>query len=315
MRLLAKFSIIFVVVFGLGLSGAAYFFRGMLQESAREQVLYQAEIMMETAIAMRIYTVEQVDLALKEEARACTAQPSADPVFQELCARKGYGTGKSVFRPQRVPAYAATEMFNLLRKKYPDYAYKEAALNPTAPRDRAVDWEEDILKEFRTHPDKKAFAGERDSPLGRSLYLARPMRADASKGCLRCHSTPDTAPPEMIQVYGPSNGFGWGDGEIIAAQIVSVPVSLPTQMADRAFRSIVVLLFVVGLLTLVALDVVLYFTVIRPVSLFAARADEISKGHMEVPELPVRGRDEISMLAAAFNRMHRSLLAAMKMLE
>jgi protein-histidine pros-kinase len=206
-------------------------------------------------------------------------------------------------------------MFNLLRKKYPDYAYKEAALNPTAPRDRAVDWEEDILKEFRTHPDKKVFAGERDSPLGRSLYLARPMRADGSKGCLRCHSTPDKAPPEMIQVYGPSNGFGWGDGEIIAAQIVSVPVSLPTQMADRAFRSIVVLLFAVGLLTLVALDVVLYFTVIRPVSLLAARADEISKGHMEVPELPVRGRDEISMLAAAFNRMHRSLLAALKMLE
>jgi protein-histidine pros-kinase len=48
---------------------------------------------------------------------------------------------------------------------------------------------------------------------------------------------------------------------------------------------------------------------------FAASADQISKGEMDVPELPVRGRDEISVLAAAFNRMHRSLVAAMKMLD
>jgi len=36
---------------------------------------------------------------------------------------------------------------------------------------------------------------------------------------------------------------------------------------------------------------------------------------MDVPELPVKGRDEVSILAASFNRMHRSLAAAMKMLE
>ena len=36
---------------------------------------------------------------------------------------------------------------------------------------------------------------------------------------------------------------------------------------------------------------------------------------LDVPELPVRGRDEISILAAAFNRMHRSVTAAMRMLE
>ena len=315
MRLLVKFSVIFVVVFGLGLGAAAWFFHGMLQGMAKDQVLHQAELMMETALAMRSYTAEQVAPALLDEARGKAQESTADDVFRDLCARKGFGSGKRVFRPQRVPAYAATEMFAYLRAKYPDYAYKEAALNPTAPRDRAVDWEEDILKDFRAHSDKKPFSSERDTPLGRSLYLARPMRIDASKGCLACHSTPANAPPEMIQLYGPSNGFGWNDGEIVAAQIVSVPVSIPGRMADQAFRSIVVLLLAVGLVTLVVLDLVLYFAVIRPVSLFAARADEISRGDMDVPELPVRGRDEISMLAAAFNRMHRSLVAAMKMLE
>jgi HAMP domain-containing protein len=36
---------------------------------------------------------------------------------------------------------------------------------------------------------------------------------------------------------------------------------------------------------------------------------------MEVEELPVRGKDEISVLAASFNRMHRSLGRAMEMLS
>jgi HAMP domain-containing protein len=34
-----------------------------------------------------------------------------------------------------------------------------------------------------------------------------------------------------------------------------------------------------------------------------------------VPELPVSGRDEISVLAGSFNRMRRSLESALKMLE
>jgi HAMP domain-containing protein len=34
-----------------------------------------------------------------------------------------------------------------------------------------------------------------------------------------------------------------------------------------------------------------------------------------VPELPVKGKDEMSALADSFNRMHRSLKKAMKLLD
>jgi len=308
MRLMAKFSLIFILVFGAGLAAAGYVLYGLLQRSARDQVLHQAQIMMETALAMRNYTTQQVGPALSDASTLPDGRP--DDPFRELCAQK---VGKRVFRPQSVPAFAATEMFNYLREKYPDYAYKEATLNPTNPRDRAADWEEDIIKVFRNHPEMTLFDGERPTPFGRALYLARPMRA--GKSCLACHSTPSNAPPEMIQRYGPANGFGWLENDVIAAQIVSVPVALPVHMANRAFRQLTLSLLAVGGLTLAVLNLVLYYTVIRPVSRFAARADEISKGHMDVPELPVSGHDEISVLAAAFNRMHRSLAAAMKMLE
>lgn len=315
MRLLAKFSLIFVLVFGAGLAAAAYLFYGVLQRNAREQVLYNAQLMMETALATRTYTNEQVKPAIMSTMETLVAEgqkSSADDVFRDLCAKKGL-VGKRVFHPQTVPAYAATQVFAQLRKNYPDYFYKEAALNPTNPRNRAVDWEEDVIKEFKSRPDLKVFEGERDTPMGRSMFLARPMRAP--KSCLECHSTASTAPPEMVKLYGTANGFGWSENDIIAAQIVSVPVSLPVSMANRAFRHIIVSLVLVGVATLLVLNGLLYVTVIRPVSQFAARAEDISKGQLDVPELPVRGRDEISVLAAAFNRMHRSVSAAMKMLE
>jgi protein-histidine pros-kinase len=151
------------------------------------------------------------------------------------------------------------------------------------------------------------------TPTGKSVYLASPIQA--KKSCLECHSTPDAAPAAMIKLYGTANGFGWKENEIIGAQIVSVPASLPEQMADRAFKQLMISLGAVGLVTLIVLNLVLVVTVVRPVRRFALTADQISKGQMDVPELPVHGRDEISVLAAAFNRMHRSLAAAMIMLD
>jgi hypothetical protein len=43
----------------------------------------------------------------------------------------------------------------------------------------------------------------------------------------------------MIKLYGGDNGFGWSLDDVIGAQIVSVPVSVPIHMAENAFRVII----------------------------------------------------------------------------
>ena len=40
---------------------------------------------------------------------------------------------EATFLPQTVPAYSAIETFARLQKKYPDFSYREATLNPTNP--------------------------------------------------------------------------------------------------------------------------------------------------------------------------------------
>lgn len=289
MNLLTKFNLILVLLFGTGLLLISQFAKDFLIDNARQQVLQQAELMVESAQSMRSYTNEDLK-----------------PLLNKL-------PDQDAFIPETVPAFAATETFNRLRKDFPEYAYKEATLNPTNPRDRAVDWEEDVVNYFRNNPGKKEFIGERDTPAGRSLYLAHPMSAPPA--CLGCHSTPDKAPASMIRTYGPSNGFGWQPNEIVAAQIVSVPMSLPVSIADKAYHRLLIYMVVIFFATLAAVDLLLVFIVIRPVQRLANNADRLSKGDLETPQLQVHGKDEISALTASFNRMDVSLRKALSLIQ
>jgi len=289
MKLLAKFNLLLLMVFVVSVAITGYVSHDFLQRNAREVVLQQARLMMGAATGMRTYTSEQVGPKL-------AGLPDS-----------------TQFLPQRIPAYSATEVFNNLRKDYPAYTYKEATLNPTNLRDRAADWEADVVNTFRNDPTRKEFIGERETPEGSSLFLARPLAAKTP--CLTCHSTPNMAPPGMLATYGNDHGFGWNKDEIIAAQIVSVPTAVPMAIADRAFRSLLISLGGVFLLTIALLDLGLVFIVVRPVRRLSGMADEISKGNMDVGELPVHGKDEINHLAQSFNRMYLSLVKAMKMLE
>jgi HAMP domain-containing protein len=290
MKLLVKFSLVFVLVFGASGAAAAFLSYRFLQESAREEVLQQARLMMETMRSARNYTTEQIK-----------------PLLQT------HQLHERVFLPQTVPAYAATESFNYLRKRYPDYVYHEATLNPTNPRDRAVDWEADVINNFRNRGNDQELIGDRTTLTGKYLFLAQPIKA--AQPCLDCHDTAQTAPAAMVRRYGAANGFGWKLNEIVGAQIVTIPFALPARMADRAFQIMMIYLAGIFLVSLVLLDLLLLFLIVRPVSRLSAMADQISLGNLDAEELPVKGHDEISVLAGSFNRMRRSLVSALKMLE
>jgi len=287
--LLSKFNVALVVVFAVALVPAGFVSHTLLQRSARTQVVQNARIMMETAMAMRGYTVQQVK-----------------PLLEPQLARQ--------FLPQTVPAYSATEIFSYLRKRYPEYMYKEAALNPSNPRNRAVDWEADLVNEFRKDPSRTEIIGERETVEGRSLFLSHPIRITNAK-CLACHATPEKAPPSMVRLYGPSNGFGWKMDEVVAAQVVSVPMSIPVRLANQAFRTLVASLVGVFAFTLLVLNLLLRVAVTGPLTKLAAMADQVSRGDLDTPEVEVKGNDEVARMASSFGRMRISLRKAIAMLD
>lgn len=289
MGLRLKFNLVLVIVFLAGFAATGLVSRQLLQDNAREEVLRNARLMMDTALSVRAYTVEQV-------------KPHLDKQLQE------------VFLPQTVPAYAATETLSHIQKKYRDYGYKEATLNPTNPRDRATDWEADIVQQFRQNAESTELVSERMGGTGRILYIAKPIQI-TNAACLQCHSVPAAAPVSMLKIYGEANGFGWKHNEIVGAQVVTVPMDIPVLKADRAFKTFMTALAAVFAVVFVALNLMLSWLIVRPIRRMSLAADKVSTGDFEVPEFSDAGRDEVAVLGSSFNRMRRSLEKAMQMIE
>ena len=121
MGLRTKFNLVMVSAFLIGLAIATFLAREITIEEARRQMLNEATLIMRSGTAVRGYTQNEI-------------RPL---IIDQLAVR---------FLPHSVPSYSAQTVLHQLQKDFPDYSYKEAALNPTNPADRATNWE------VRRHP-------------------------------------------------------------------------------------------------------------------------------------------------------------------
>jgi HAMP domain-containing protein len=288
MSLRVKFNIVMLAAFIAGLALAAIFLDRLTKTSARSGVLSEAALMMGEVNANILYTDTQISPLL----------------FKQMQVQ---------FLPQAIPFYAAQQTLNTLTKSFPDYTFRQPTTNPTNPSDRPVGWEAGIIDTLVAQPKLQSLVTERSTTAGQILSYSQPIRASAS--CLACHSTPGAAPASMIDVYGPNNGFGWKLGSIVGAEVVSVPERVSLAQARRNLYGIMAALSLVFLTMLALLNLMLHFFIISPVRRVSKLADEVSLGNMEVAELDGSGKDEIGSLSRSFNRMRRSLAAAMKLLE
>jgi len=285
----AKFNIVFLSIFAVGFGAATAVANYLLQKNAREETLQNARVLMQSAMAARGYTSGQIV-----------------PLLQTRL--------KYEFLPQSIPSFAATEQLGQLLKQYPDFSYKEATLNPTNLRDRAADWEADLVNTLRARPALAELVGQRETSTGPALYVARPLQIkDAA--CLRCHSVPDAAPKTMTDIYGRNNGFGWKHMEVVGAQVISVPMEVPLRRAGAMLRTYMLSMLGIFLFLFVALNIMVHIFVTRRIVSMSRLADQVSLGQFNDEEFDVKGGDELSTLARSFARMRSSLASAMKMLE
>ena len=247
--------------------------RQMLERNAQEETLQHARFLLEKALAVRSYTSTQVAPLLETQM-------------------------KYAFLPQSVPAFSATEVLAKIQKNHPEYAYKEATLNPTNPRDRAVEWEADVIAEFRNvagHARSSSASATR-RPAARSTSRGR-SRSPTAPACAatarwrprRARWSTSTARPTASA--GSSN-------EVVGAQMVSVPMAVPLARAAAGLGA------VHGHArrrcsspSRVALNLMLWWLVIRPVTRLSRLADRVSLGELGAPSFALGARDEIGRLA------------------
>src|SRR5580698_10568272 len=115
MGLTLKFNLVLLAAFVIGLALAGTLSYRIVQENARREVAHEAAIMITAASAIRDYTAKEIKPLLVDQL-------------------------KVRFLPHVVSAWAAQTNMRAVSAQFPNYAYKEAALNPTNPADRANDW-------------------------------------------------------------------------------------------------------------------------------------------------------------------------------
>ena len=287
MGIRAKFNLSMLAVTAIGVGLFALAAERLVDAVAREEVLQSARLIMDSAAGARKYTSEQITPLLK-------------------------GRMQHQFYPQAVSAYGAKRSIAVIEAKYPDYTYREAAPNPTNPQDRASDWEADIINDFKANPEKTEISLVRTTPTGRSIVLARPLVAKPA--CLECHSSAASAPPSMIAIYGGQNGFGWKTNDVIAAQVVSVPIQASAVRAGHIRRLFILPFASLIVVMYVALNLLLNFVVVRPIARIAKTAEAVSMGQIDTPEFHYQASDEIGRLSESFTRMHRSVIEAFRLL-
>ncbi len=290
-KLRQKFTAILLSIFILGLSAIALAMGFILKTDTQNQITSQALILMETMNSVREYTSSQVKPEL------------IDRIEVE-------------FLPETIPAYSAREVFETFRKNNPDYRdffYKEATLNPSNLRDRADQFETKIVERFISDPNLKEISDFRSAPGSQLFYIARPIQIK-KESCLQCHSTPENAPPSMVERYGTKNGYGWKLNEIVGAQIISVPAQKVMSQARQSFVGIMAIISGVFILVVLLVNYLLSRNVIRPLKMIARVAEEVSVGNLDA-DFEGLSQDEIGSLAEAFRRMKLSLAMAMNRLS
>lgn len=291
-KISTKFNLFLILIFIMGISLSGLTFWITLEQRAEAEVSSKALVLMETINGVRDYTQDRISPLLKERLET-----------------------ESKFTPEAIPAYSAREVFEYFRRNpgYESFIFKDAAPNPTNLRDRADDFETELVKEFQNQPTTLQKNGWRDFSFGKTFYTARPFVIE-KEACLECHSTPERAPKSLLATYGTKNGFGWELNDIVAAQILYVPAEEILTNVRRSFMISLGIIISTFALAVLILNWLLKRTVIQRIRKIAKTAQAVSRGDMKA-DFEEDSHDEIGILVIAFNRMKYSVEVAMKLLN
>lgn len=289
MRIETRFAWIIAFCFCFGVTVAGTISYRLEIRQAHDEIKQKADLLLETAMSLRAFTSDELA-----------------PVLRSL--------SQTDFHAAQVPSFVAQSTLLRLRDKFPDYRYRESALDPTNLNDRASDWEVGLLREFKADPERKELTGETGEDKTRHFYVARPIRLQ-SPACLQCHSTPAAAPQTMVAKYGASHGFGWKLGDVVAMQLVEVPTA-PARA--RAWNSVLV---TVGSLSCVfVLSAAVFLLLLRrhvthPLEALT-RAAHMESLHVEPQSGDLAGvGGQFADLQAAILRLKLSLDRALRLFE
>ena len=268
----------------------------------RNWLTTQAHLEQLTAVQAKLAL--EFDLAIREYA--------AESIRPEMASR--IGPDEFVVAAMST-SFIARNIFEKVRRQFPDYIIKFSSDDPRNPVNLAGEEELRMINYFREHPDEERWVGKLQ--LNGNEYYAHlsPMWLD--KSCMPCHGDPKNAPQSLIKRYGAVRGFYREENDVAGMDIVAIPTDhIHKALISNATRN---------LLTSGIWAVVLFGAILGAFRLIVTRRLTAITGHFRtatqqsedtrLESIPVKGNDEISVLAQSYNTLAARLRALHESLE
>jgi two-component system, sensor histidine kinase len=212
-------------------------------------------------------------------------------------------------------SYIARQVFEQVNREFPDYRIKFSSDNPRNPVNRAGPEELRILEYFRQNPDATEWRGRLELD-GRDCFAyASPM--PIATDCLQCHGVPEDSPQSLLTRYGSTSGFYRELGDIAGMAVIAIPVDRVNALlrAETVGNLTTTGIWLVALFG--AIWIVFHSVVARRLAAITGHFQAAVNGSADVPvpPVPVKGRDEIAILAGSFNALLARLRESQESLE
>lgn len=226
-------------------------------------------------------------------------------------------SNKDYFDPAWMSStYAVGKMHEYFRHFSPEtFMYKEASIDARSDQNEADDLEKTFLKELKADPSlvqKNSIRFVDGKP-----YLTIMRRGEEMQpSCLRCHSTPDQAPGDLVARYGPVKSFNRNLDDV--AQAISVRIPLSAAYRNSDYFSVKLSAFLVAALMacFFGLFVFLKFFMVSPLDSIRRKAVMIADNPESIGEqIEAPKTAELKEFVEAFNKMSSNLKKSHESLE
>ena len=212
--------------------------------------------------------------------------------------------GPGRFEPETMStSFVSREVFERVSEQFPGYILKFSSENPRNPKNLATSQEREIIRYFNEHPDAREWQGliEFDNARYQAEFHVRRTTPD----CLQCHGEPSDAPPSLLARYGSEAGFYRRVGEVMAVDMVAVPVEdFESEAARLTWQNAVAVM--IGLALLLAAVYGAFHVLVRSRLAAIASHFQDSLRHSDpsrIAPIRIRADDEIGQLASGFNAL------------
>lgn len=212
--------------------------------------------------------------------------------------------------------YAVREIDKLYGKdSHNRYYYKEAAINARSPQNEADDFERDFIERLNKDKNIQKLSGVKE--FNGKPYFYTLMRGESmEEECMRCHSTPDKAPRDLIKTYGPTRSFNRSVGELVSAVSIHIPLAEAYSDANKFSMELVAILLSLLIVVYIMQNHLLNRLVLTPVQKIKSQAEAIANDAenlgVAIPEIYSH---EMNGIANSFNKMSYRLKSVVDGLE